>query len=327
MKSFIESQILRRRNARREGAAVISHVVSALAFLVLTVTAATATETRFDPATQRMPVGDGAFYVDNVSRGPVTIYTYRPAGVSSDSPIWVIMPGTRRDAARHLAFDYYDTWRPLADRYGAILLVPEFTAEKWPGAAAYNLGNVRSRRLEAKPWQQTSFYVVEEAFRMAAHSLGTHRRKFSMFGHGAGAQFIQRYVLHSGCRMIDRAAAANPGWYLVPDYEFQFPYGLRGSPIPEARLRSAFGCNFTLLLGTADVNYAGMRNDTGAVAQGRTRYERGLFYFPRARAIAARMGAPFAWRMRKVEGVGHEASRMAPAGAAVLAGTGVATSE
>ena len=63
-------------------------------------------------------------------------------------------------------------------------------------------------------------------------------------------------------------------------------------------------------------------NDTGAVAQGRTRYERGLFYFPRARAIAARMGAPFAWRMRKVEGVGHEASRMAPAGAAVLAGTG-----
>ena len=227
MKSFIESQILRRRNARREGAAVISHVVSALAFLVLTVTAATATETRFDPATQRMPVGDGAFDVDNVSRGPVTIYTYRPAGVSSDSPIWVIMPGTRRDAARHLAFDYYDTWRPLADRYGAILLVPEFTAEKWPGAAAYNLGNVRSRRLEAKPWQQTSFYVVEEAFRMAAHSLGTHRRKFSMFGHGAGC------AVHSALRAALGLPHDRPGGSrksgLVSRARLRVPVSLRAA--------------------------------------------------------------------------------------------------
>jgi hypothetical protein len=285
------------------------------------ITPASASEQQFDPGRgERMPFGHGVFEVVDVPRGPVTIYTYRPSSTSSDSPIWVVMPGARRDAHRHLAFDYYDTWRPLADRYGAVLLVPEFTKEKWPGAWTYNLGNVRGTRLQPKPWRQTSFYVVEEAFRMAASSLGSRHRKFSMFGHGAGAQFIQRYVLHSGCRMIDRAVAANSGWYMVPDNEFQFPFGLRGAPIGAQTLSRAFACNYTQLLGTADVNYAGLRNDPEALAQGKTRYERGLFYFDRARAVSARMGARFRWRLELVPSVGHEAPRMAPAGAAVLSG-------
>ncbi|MCC7250265.1 hydrolase [Hyphomicrobium sp.] len=283
--------------------------------------AAHATERHFDPGSgEAMPVGHGAFEVANVPRGPVTVYTYRPSSASSQSPIWVVMPGMRRDAHRHLAFDYYDTWRPLADRYGAILLVPEFTAEKWPGPWTYNMGNVMSQRLQPKPWMQTAFHVVEQAFRTAAASLGSTRRKFSMFGHGAGSQFIQRYVLHSGCRMIDRAVAANPGWYMLPDSEYQYPYGLRDAPIASRTLRAAFACDFTLLLGGSDVNYAGLRSDPDAIAQGRTRYERGHFYFERSRRVSARMGARFDWRLAEVPGVGHEADRMAPAGAAILAG-------
>jgi hypothetical protein len=289
-------------------------------------TPAGATETWFDPGSQKMPVGHGAFEVDGVPRGPVTIYTYRPASASNDSPIWVVLPGARRDAHRNLAFDYYDTWRPLAEQYGAVLLVPEFISEKWPGAWTYNMGNVRSRSLQPKPWRQTAFYVVEEAFRRAAHSLGSQRRKFSIFGHGAGGQFIQHYVLHSGCRMIDRAVAANPGWFMLPDYEFKFPFGLRGAPIGEGTLRNAFACNFTLLLGTADVNYARLRNDPAALAQGKTRYDRGLFFYRRSRVDAARLGARFSWRLREVPGVGHESERMSPAGAALLAGAAVAAS-
>jgi hypothetical protein len=289
-------------------------------------TPAGATETWFDPGSQRMPVGHGAFEVAGVPRGPVTIFTYRPPSASSDSPIWVVMPGTRREAHRHLAFDYYDTWQPLADQYGAILLVPEFTAEKWPGAWTYNMGNVRSPRLEPKPWRQTSFYVVEEAFRMAAASLRSRRRKFSMFGHGAGGQFIQRYVLHSGCRMVDRAVAANPGWYMVPDDESQFPFGLREAPIEQAALRNAFACKLALLLGKDDVNYARLRNDPDALKQGKTRYDRGLFFFKRSRAIAARLGAPFNWHLREVPGVAHEFREMSPTAAALLARAAVAAS-
>ncbi|MCB1520019.1 MAG: hydrolase [Hyphomicrobiaceae bacterium] len=299
----------------------IVRCVISLAFIAVASVGANATERQFSPqAGETMPVGHGSFDVDGIARGPVTVYSYRPVSAGPESPIWIVMPGARRDEARHLAFDYYDTWQPLAEKYGAILLVPEFTSKKWPGSWAYNIGNVRSRRLEPKPWRQTSFYVVERAFRLAARSVDSRRRKFSMFGHGAGSQFIQRYVLHAGCGMIDRAVSANPGWYLVPDNEFQFPFGLRGAPIPKPTIRRAFACDFTLLLGTADVNTAGLRVEPGAAEQGATRYERGLFYFDRAGQIARRMNAPFRWHMDEVPGVGHEADRMAPAGAAILAG-------
>jgi hypothetical protein len=291
-----------------------------LALLAGAATGAYATETRFDARSERMPAGDGSFEVTGVPRGPVTIYSFRPDSADSNSPIWIVMPGARRNAARTLAFDYYDTWRPLAEQYGAILLVPDFTAEKWPGAWTYNLGNVRGRHLEPIPWRQTSFYVVEAAFRLAARSLGSHRHKFSIFGHGAGSQFVQRYVLHSGCRMVDRAVAANPGWYMMPDYQDRFPFGLRNAPIPQQTLRAGLGCRFTLLLGTADLNRQGLRNDPEAVKQGPTRYARGHYYFRRSREVAARLGARFNWRLVEVEGAGHVEREMSPAGAAVLAG-------
>lgn len=317
----IRSSLRRIRTKQRPAA---SSVFAAAAFLLLAAPVQ-GTETHFDALSQRMPIGDGAFDVDGVSRGPVTIYTYRPAAATRNSPIWVVMPGARRIASRHLAFDYYAAWQPLAEQYGAILLVPEFTAEKWPGVWTYNMGNATGRNLRPNPWRHTSFHVVEEAFRRAAHSLGSTRRKFSLFGHGAGSQFVQRYVLHSGCRMVDRAVAANPGWYLVPDQEFRFPFGLRDAPIRQAAVDNAFACRFTLLLGTRDVNYARMRNDPAARAQGKTRYERGHFFFGRAQRAAARSGVHFNWRLREVDGVGHEAARMAPAAAAVLAGATVAT--
>lgn len=271
-----------------------------------------------------LPAGDGQFQITDVPRGPVTIYTFRPESATNDSPIWIVMSGQRREAYRHLAFDYYDIWRPLAERHGAILLVPEFTAEKWPGVSAYNYGNIRSESLEAKPWKQTAFHVVEEAFAKTRHLLGGSQRKFSIFGHGAGSQFVQRYVLHSGCRLIDRAVSANPGWYMLPDDQYRYPYGLGGAPIQASTLRSAFACNYILLLGTADVNTSGLRNEPDAVAQGTTRYERGHFYFDRARTVASRIGARFNWQLGEVPGVGHEAARMSPAGAAAMAGQPVA---
>lgn len=274
----------------------------------------------------RIPVGSSEFQID-VARGPVSVYVYRPASATQSSPIWMVMHGVRRESYRHIAVEYYDVWSRLADQYGAILLVPEFTAEKWPSFWNYTLGNVLSPRLQPIPWDHTSFYVVDQAFRTAVRLSGSTQRKFSMFGHGAGAQFAQRYVLHTGGRLVHRVVAANPGWYMLPDNEYQFPFGLRGTSISKDTLRRAFASDFVLLLGQSDVNYAGgLRNDPQAVAQGKTRYERGHFYFRRARAVAAQMGAPFNWRLREVPGAGHEFERMSPTAAAILAGAAVAAS-
>lgn len=133
------------------------------------------------------------------------------------------------------------------------------------------------------------------------------------------AQFVQRYVLHSGGRFIEWAVAANPGWYMLPDDEYTYPYGLKGTAITPATLRDAFATDFVLLLGQADVQTGGvMRNNKETTAQGETRFQRGHFYSDRAAADAKRTGARFAWHLREVPGAGHEDENMAPAAAEAL---------
>lgn len=274
--------------------------------------AAQASETA---AEKTLPVGEGEFRL-LVKRGPVNVFTYRPRAFTPDSPVWVIIHGQKRNVAEHSAFDYYDVWQPLAEKAGALLLVPEFVEQSWPTSWQFQFGNVMTKSLKPIPWEDSGFAVAEMAFRRAVAMTGSHRQRFFLYGHGGGAQWVQRYVLHSGGRMIDRAVAANPGWYMLPDDEFKYPYGLKGAPVAPATLRGAFASDFVLLLGQDDVSTGGvMRNNEETNEQGETRFQRGHFYFDRAAKDARKIGARFAWHLREVPGAGHENEDMAPVAA------------
>lgn len=249
-----------------------------------------------------------------VKRGPVNVFSYRPESFSVNSPIWVVIHGQKRGVSGHSAREYYDAWAPLAEKAGALLLVPEFTEKSWPASWQFQFGNAMTKSLEPVPWEDSGFAAVEMAFRRAVAMTGSHRQKFSIFGHGGGAQWVQRYVLHSGGRYIERAVAANPGWYMLPDDEFTYPYGIKGTPITPATLRAAFATDFVLLLGEDDVQTGGiMRNNRETQVQGATRFARGHFYFNRAAVDAKRMGTKFAWHLREVPNAGHSDEAMAPA--------------
>lgn len=280
--------------------------------------AAAQSNDNFPEENKVIPAGEGQFRLV-VKRGPVNVFTYRPKSFTPDSPIWVVIHGQKRDVAEHSAFDYYDVWAPLAEKAGALLLVPEFVEQSWPTSWQFQFGNVMTKSLKPVPWEDSGFAVVEMAFRQAVAMTGSHRQRFSIFGHGGGAQWVQRYVLHSGGRYIERAVAANPGWYMLPDDEFTYPYGLKGTSVTPATLRGAFGTDFVLLLGQDDVQTGGIiRNNRETSAQGATRLQRGHFYFKRAASDAKRLGTRFAWHLREVPGAGHDDQDMAPAAAEAL---------
>lgn len=265
-----------------------------------------------------IPVGEGEFNFA-VRRGPVNVFTYRPITFTVNSPIWVVIHGQKRGVSGQSARKYYDAWAPLAEKAGALLLVPEFTEKSWPTSWQFQFGNAMTKSLKPVPWEDSGFAAVEMAFQRAVAMTGSHRQKFSIFGHGGGAQWVQRYVLHSGGRYIERAVAANPGWYMLPDDEFTYPYGIKGTPITPATLRAAFASDFVLLLGEDDVHTGGIiRKNREAEVQGATRFARGHFYFNRAAADAKRMGAKFAWHLREVPNAGHSDEAMAPAAFEVL---------
>lgn len=299
-------------------AACVAVLASCIGGMMQVRSAAAQTSDAFAQENKSIPVGEGEFRLV-VKRGPVNVFTYRPKSFTPNSPIWVVIHGQKRNVAEHSAFDYYDTWAPLAEKAGALLLVPEFVEQSWPTSWQFQFGNVMTKSLKPVPWEDSGFAVVEMAFQRAIAMTGSHRQRFSIFGHGGGAQWVQRYVLHSGGRYIERAVAANPGWYMLPDDEFTYPYGIKGTSITPATLRGAFATDFVLLLGQADVQTGGiMRNNKETSAQGTTRFQRGHFYFNRAAADAKRIGAKFAWHLREVPGAGHEDEDMAPPAAEAL---------
>ncbi len=261
-----------------------------------------------------LPYGEAEFKV-NAPRGPVTVYTYKPQDFGPHSPVWIIMHGVGRTAN-----NYYDAWLPEAKRYGAMMLVPRFAEDKWPASWRYAMGNISTSKKAPLPRRDWAFTVVQRAFDQAMAMEGTGQKQFYLYGHSAGGQFTHRYVMYTGGEKVKLAISANAGWYILPDHEYEFPYGFRGMPVSETTLRRAFATPMVVLLGDRDISWAGsFRRSKEAEAQGPHRLARGHFFYQRSKAIAAGKGYRFAWTVQEVPGVGHRNDEMAPAAAAIFA--------
>lgn len=289
----MSSDALRPRVARR--AAVLASVIA------------------FSASAAPLP-GESVFQVHS-ARGDVPVTMYRPSSWTPQGPVWVVMHGRKRDAHEYLA-----QWRPAADRQGALLVVPSFTQEAWPTSLEYPAGDVVDAQGRALPRSAWAFPLVDAAFEEAARRAGSKRERFVLYGHGAGAQFVQRYVFFMGSRRLERAVAAGAGWYLMPDDAFAYPYGLRGASLSGPALEEALAAPLVVMVGLADLKTDGiLRNNAETLAQGKTRVDRARFVVERARGRARALGVPFHWRLVEVPGVGHHPAAMLPAAERVLA--------
>lgn len=255
---------------------------------------------------------------------PLNIWAHVPRNADANSPVVVVLHGMGRNGE-----NYRDAWVEPAETHGFVVLVPEFTATLYPGAAEYNLGRIfaddGSRRAEVD-W---SYSQIEPVFRNARSRLGLNRERFHLYGHSAGSQFAHRYLLFVADAPVDRVVLANAGWYTLPDPTLRWPYGIGGSGIggsegegviPEAQVRSFLRRDVVVLLGDQDIDPedSGLRNTPDAVAQGPHRFARGHHYFEQTRERAEALGVVSPWQLDTVPGVGHSNRLMAPRAAAVL---------
>jgi len=80
-----------------------------------------------------MPGGNGRLDLPEAAGatpGPMPVWYHRPQGFAPDGRV-AVMHGLRRDAGR-----YRDEWREHAEAHGFLLLVPEFSQEKFPASAS-----------------------------------------------------------------------------------------------------------------------------------------------------------------------------------------------
>lgn len=291
-----------------------------------------ASGTRSDSsAADSLRIGSGSYVFDGTEATrtrPVRVHYHRPAGITADSPIFIVMHG----AGRNGGF-YRDAWAGLAERHRFLLIAPEFSQAHYPGAALYNLGGLLNGDGEPTPPELWAYTTIEDIFDDVRARAGSATHTYLLYGHSAGAQFVHRLVTLLPEARYDVAMAANAGWYTMPVTDVPFPYGLEGvqeilrRPASEL-LENAFRRRVIILLGARDVDPqdSSLRRDVGANAQGAHRFARGQRYFAAARAEAQARGIELNWEIHVVPGVAHDNRGMAPAAIEALGWTRAAKS-
>ena len=177
----------------------------------------------------------------------VLVWYYLPAAAGPDAPVLVVMHGVGRNGEEYLA-----DWTAAAEQGRFLLIVPEFSKAEFPGDPGYNYGNTVTADGQPRPREQWSFGMIEPVFDAVRARTGHRTDTYRIYGHSAGAQFVQRLLYFMPNPRLTHAVAANAGWYMLPDLAAEFPYGLKGTPVTAAAVRAALAKPFTVLLGEAE---------------------------------------------------------------------------
>ena len=246
----------------------------------------------------------------------VDIFYHIPAGDIRTMPVQIVMHGMNRDGDR-----YRDEWIEFSDQYGFVLLVPRMTEAEFP-EEAYQQGNVMDASGKFLPKEDMTFPIISEVFHFFKdHSL-SQARKFNIYGHSAGSQFVHRYLLFNESPEVDQAVAANAGWYTFPTDTAAYPYGIgESAETIGTDVKAYYGKHMIVLLGDADtLRSKALRKTPEADAQGRNRFERGNRFYEYCRDDAAAQGVPFNWEIAYVKGSGHSDAKMTPEAVRLLYG-------
>jgi cyanophycinase len=199
----------------------------------------------------KLPVGKGMSRVpfqDKVIR----VFSYRASNYQ-DGPLLVVMHGMDRNAE-----DYRDRAVVLAERFGVLVVAPEFDLNQFP-VEAYQRGGVTLNG-EVQPKESWTFQAVHEV--VAAVRKLEQRADLPLYlvGHSAGGQILTRMAAFLPADAV-RIVAANPGTLIFPNRDAEFPLGFGGLPDElggDEALRRYLAAPLTLYLGDQDFECLGV---------------------------------------------------------------------
>ena len=227
------------------------------------------------------------------------VFVAKPSKVNKATRLVVVMHGRKRNAE-----EYRDQWIEAAKELNLLVIVPEFSEENFPQVWGFNYGNIKTAQSEPIEQKLHAYSAIGPLATEALETFKLKSNNWGIYGHGAGAHFVHRYVLHHPEANHTLAIAANLGWYLsMTDQEW--PFGLTNSGIDAAQLKQAFGKYFLLMLGKADIStkpnspYVKEHWDTINL-QGEHRLARGRNFFKSAVKKSKEVDQFFKWGMVEV---------------------------
>jgi hypothetical protein len=234
---------------------------------------------------------------------PIRVFTYRPKQCDEKCPIMIVLHGAKRDA-----YPYMKEWASVADDHRMILIGPQFEDRHWPKSAAYNAGDVKEQPSREK-W---AFSAIEHIF----DEVRDGQKDYVLFGHGAGAQLVQRMAIFRPDNRARVLVAANPGWYTMPEWRKDkmkvgdkeveravkdpFPYSMIDSPAGEAELKAGLQKRLVLIVNNKDPVLSddeGLEKGDAVKRQGESRVDRAENFIKAATAASQELGVKLAWEL------------------------------
>jgi len=273
--------------------------------------------------------GSGYFVVEG-GQGKVEktieVYYHKPESFTTGSEILLVIPGAGRNANT-----YRDSWVEASEKHSLLILSPMYPKEEY-SFDEYHLGGLIKNsnlndcieRVEntnkiklfeekltfdsnpnANEWIFNDF---DRIFDTAVKVLKSNQTSYNLFGHSAGGHILHRLAIFHKNSKADKILASNASFYTLLDFDQNYPFGLKDTPMDEEALKIAFKKNLVVFLGELD-----NENETGgsflqsksADKQGYHRLERGKFFFEQVKETAKRLDAEFNWELKIIAGIGH----------------------
>lgn len=242
------------------------------------------------------------------SSRPVRIHYHFPKTADpTTAQVLMLIPGAGRDAGPLL-----DAIRETLDKVNVIAFSLEFPAGTYPVRDYQEVG-IRDKDGNLRKPADRTVQLPDRIFLFIKEKSSIQARRYDMFGHSAGGQFIHRFLLFHNSPYVDRAVVGAPGWFTFPDPSLPYPYGLKGTDHASDKVIARFlKKKMILQVGALDTDRGGvLRKTPEADAQGINRLDRARTFFAFLRKEAQRLDVPFGWTYCEVPGVGHSSNQIA----------------
>jgi pimeloyl-ACP methyl ester carboxylesterase len=243
---------------------------------------------------------------------PVRVFYYVPTtGDIKDLPVLFVLSGAQRVGNGEL-----NPWYRLAEKYGFVVINPQFTKELYD-SNAYQFGNVAVEKGSAKLNKKSkwTYNIVEDLFDYYLKVTDSNVKGYYLFGHSAGGQFVHRLVMMLPDARYIKAVAANPSAWTTPladgltDSEgnvYGWPYSVKDTPSAKKKvLKKVLSRRLYVQIGTKDIQTKSLDQSAGANAQGPRRYHRALKFYDICVETAKELGIECGFRLAVVEGTRH----------------------
>jgi hypothetical protein len=216
---------------------------------------------------------------------------------------------------------YRDYWLELVDEAGILAIAIEFPEASFPEYLWYHFGNLHNEAGTPNPRAQWTYAIDERLFAALQAQGVTTRRRYGLFGHSAGGQFVHRMLSFGFRDQVAVAVSANAGTYAMPDLDIAWPFGLGETALDADALRALLRFRMTVMAGTNDTKTTGRFFPKGprSMRQGATRHARAHNYVAAGRSAAEALATHCAWTVIDVHGVGHDGRHMSVAAAPIVA--------